>query len=125
MDDDKRVREVVGPQLQKMMQSGKVREAGILSGTRGGFFLVDVNSPEELFELFGPEIYANFKMEVHPVTPLDKIGEIFQRWAAEGRQFPLKASGPGSYEAPVLSLALSHPSTQRVRVLRRSSAFGT
>jgi hypothetical protein len=85
LDDEKRVREVVGPQLQKMMQSGKVREAGILSGTRGGFFLVDVNSPEELFELFGPEIYANFKMEVHPVTPLDKIGEIFQRWAAEGR----------------------------------------
>jgi len=26
LDDDKRVREVVGPQLQKMMESGKVRE---------------------------------------------------------------------------------------------------
>jgi hypothetical protein len=85
LDDDKRVRELVGPQLQKMMQSGKVREAGILSGTRGGFFLVDVEAPEELFELMGPEIYANFKSEVHPVTPLDTIGELFQRWATEGR----------------------------------------
>jgi hypothetical protein len=85
LDDDKRLRALVGPQLQKMMQSGKVREAGILSGTRGGFFLVDVDAPEELFELFGPEIYANFKLEVHPVTPLDKIGELFQRWASEGR----------------------------------------
>jgi hypothetical protein len=28
---------------------------------------------------------AHFKMEVHPVTPLDTIGELFQRWAAEGR----------------------------------------
>jgi len=85
LDDDKRVRELVGPQLQKMMQSGKVREAGILSGTRGGFFLVDIDAPEELFELMGPEIYANFKLEVHPVTPLDTIGELFQRWATEGR----------------------------------------
>jgi hypothetical protein len=85
LEDDKRVRELVGPQLQTMMQSGKVREAGILSGTRGGFFLVDIDAPEELFELLGPEIYANFKLEVHPVTPLDKIGEIFQRWATEGR----------------------------------------
>ncbi len=85
LDDDKRVREAVGPHLQRVMQSGKVREAGILSGTRGGFFLVDIDSPEELFELFGPEIYANFKLEVHPVTPLDKIGELFQRWANEGR----------------------------------------
>jgi len=85
LDGDKRVRELVGPQLQKMMQSGKVREAGILSGTRGGFFLVDIDAPEELFELMGPEIYANFKLEVHPVTPLDTIGELFQRWATEGR----------------------------------------
>jgi hypothetical protein len=85
LDDDKRVREAVGPQLQRVMESGKVREAGILSGTRGGFFLVDIDAPEELFELLGPEIYANFKLEVHPVTPLDKIGELFQRWAAEGR----------------------------------------
>jgi hypothetical protein len=29
--------------------------------------------------------HGNFKMEVHPVTPLDKIGELFQRWATEGR----------------------------------------
>jgi hypothetical protein len=85
LDNDKRVRELIGPQLQKVMQSGKVREAGILSGTRGAFFLVDIDAPEELFELFGPEIYANFKLEVHPVTPLDKIGELFQGWATEGR----------------------------------------
>ena len=83
--DEKRVREAVGPQLQRLMQSEKVREAGILSGKRAGFFLVDIDSPEEIYELFGPEILANFKLEVHPVTPLDKIGELFQRWASEGR----------------------------------------
>ena len=68
-----------------MTQSGKVREAGILSGTRGGYFLVDVDAPEEPLELMGPEIYANFKLEVYPVTPLNTIGKLFQRWASEGR----------------------------------------
>ena len=85
LDDDKRVRDAVGPQLQRLMQSPKVRQAGILSGKRGGFFLVDIDSPEEIYELFGPEIFANYKVEAHPVTPLDKIGELFQRWATEGR----------------------------------------
>ena len=85
LDDDKRVREAVGPQLQRLMQSEKVREAGLLSGKRAGFFLVDIDAPEEIYELFGPEILANFKLEVHPVTPLDKKGELFQRWASEGR----------------------------------------
>src|SRR5215210_9522182 len=82
---DKRVREAVGPHLERVMNSGKVREAGIFSDTRGGFFLVDIDTPEELFELFGPEVYANFQMEAHPVTSMEKIGELFQRWATEGR----------------------------------------
>jgi hypothetical protein len=30
-------------------------------------------------------MFANGKIEAHPVTPLDKIGEILQRWATEGR----------------------------------------
>ena len=85
LDDDKHVREAVGPQLQRLMQSEKVREAGLLSGKRAGFFLVDIDAPEEIYELFGHEILANFKLEVHPVTPLEKIGEILQRWATEGR----------------------------------------
>jgi hypothetical protein len=85
LDDDKRVREAVGPQLGRLMESSKVRQAGVLSGKRGGFFLVDIDSPEELVDLFGAEMLANGKMEVHAVTPLDKIGAIFQRWATEGR----------------------------------------
>jgi hypothetical protein len=85
LDDDKRVREALGPQLQRVMQSGKVREGGVLGGKRGGFFLVDIDAPEEIYELFGAEMFANGKMEAYPVTPLDKIAELFQRWATEGR----------------------------------------
>jgi hypothetical protein len=85
LDDDKRLREALGPQLQRLMQSDKVRQAGSLSGKRAGFFLVDIDSPEENYELFGPELLANFKLEADPVTPLDKVGELLQRWASEGR----------------------------------------
>jgi hypothetical protein len=30
-------------------------------------------------------MFANGKIEAHAVTPLEKIGEILQRWATEGR----------------------------------------
>ncbi len=75
----------VGPQIQKIMQSGKVRESGLLSGKRGGFFLVDIDTPEELYELFGPEFYDTCRLDAKAVTSLDRAGELFQRWASEGR----------------------------------------
>jgi hypothetical protein len=47
--------------------------------------LLDIDTPAELFELCGPEVYANFALEGHPVTSMEKIGELLQRWATEGR----------------------------------------
>ncbi len=85
LDDDKRAREVLGPHIQNIMGSGKVREAGLLASKRGGFFLVDIDAPEELYELFGPEIYSHFAVDAQPVVPVEKVGELFQRWATEGR----------------------------------------
>jgi hypothetical protein len=86
LDGDKRLREMVGPHLPNIMGSGKVREAGILADKRGGFFLVDIDAPEELYELFGPEVYGSFAVDAQPVVPIEKAGEIFQRWATEGRK---------------------------------------
>ncbi len=85
LDDDKRMRDFLGPHFQRIMESGKVIESGLLCGKRGGFFIVEVDAPEELLELLGPEIYANFETDVQPVAPLEKIGELFQQWAAAGR----------------------------------------
>ena len=85
LDDDKRLREFLGAHIQRIMESGKVQDSGLLCGKRGGFYIVEVDAPEELFELFGPEIYANFELDVQPVAPLERIGELFQQWAAEGR----------------------------------------
>jgi hypothetical protein len=77
--------EWLGPQLQKTMESGKVQESGLLSSKRGGFFLVDIDTPEELYELFGPEFYDTCRVDAQPVTSIEKAGEMFQRWASEGR----------------------------------------
>jgi hypothetical protein len=85
LDEDKRMREVLGPHLQRVMESGKVQDSGLLCGKRGGFFIVEVDAPEELLELLGPEIYANFETDVQPLAPMERIGELFQQWAAAGR----------------------------------------
>jgi hypothetical protein len=77
--------EWIGPQMQKIMESGKVRESGLLSSKRGGFFLVDIDAPEELYELFGPEFYDTCRVDAQPVTSTEKAGEMFQRWGSEGR----------------------------------------
>jgi hypothetical protein len=85
LDDDKRMRAFLGPHFQRILQSDKVKDSGLMCGKRGGFFIVEVDAPEELYELLGPEIYANFETDVQPLAPMERIGELFQEWAAEGR----------------------------------------
>ena len=85
LDDDKRLREVLGPRLQRILQSERVTEPMWLCGKRGFCFNFPVGEPEELFELLGPEIYANFKVDVQPVAPIERIAELFQQWASEDR----------------------------------------
>jgi hypothetical protein len=71
--------------MQKVMESGKVREAGLLSGKRGGFFLVDIDAPEELYTLFCPEFYDTCRIDAQPVISVETAGEMFGQWAEEGR----------------------------------------
>jgi hypothetical protein len=54
-------------------------------GKRGGFFLVDVDNPEELFTLFGPELYDTSRVEAHPVMSMEAAGQMFGQWAEESR----------------------------------------
>ena len=85
LEDDKRMREMLGSHFQRVLESDKVKDSGLLCGKRGGFFIVEVDAPEELQALLGPEIYANFKTDVQPVAPMERIGELFQQWASAGR----------------------------------------
>lgn len=82
---DRQLRDTVGPQLQQVMGTGKVSEAGFLTDRRGAFFLIDIHSGEELYALFGPEVYGRFRVRASPVAALEKGAELFQQWAQEGR----------------------------------------
>ena len=67
------------------MESGKVREAGLHADKRSDYFLVDVDNPEELFTLFGPELYDTSRVEAHPVMSMEAAGQMFGQWAEESR----------------------------------------
>ncbi|BBL80980.1 hypothetical protein RxyAA322_28340 [Rubrobacter xylanophilus] len=85
LDADRRLRELIGGQLQKIMGSGRVGDAGLLGNKRGACFLVDIDAPEKLYDLFGPEVYGSFTVDSQPVIPVEKAEEIFRSWASGGR----------------------------------------
>lgn len=85
LEEDKLVRQAIGASLERLMGSGKVHTSGLFGGCRGGFFVVDVDAAEDLYEMFGPEVYGTCAIEAHPVMSVQKAGEIFQKWAEEGR----------------------------------------
>jgi hypothetical protein len=79
-----RLRQVVGPQFQHIQESGKAKALRIFSDARGGFILLDVDSPEELFDLFGSPIIDHCHVETHPVIRVEKLAEFFERDGAAG-----------------------------------------
>lgn len=85
LDGDKRLRQILGPQVGKILESGKSQGGGFLGGIRGGFFVLDLSSPEELYAVLGPEIYSTCVVEAHPIIPWEKGAAIFQQWDADGR----------------------------------------
>jgi hypothetical protein len=46
---------------------------------------VDVDNPEELFTLFGPEFYDTCRVEAPPVMSMEVAGQMFGQWAEENR----------------------------------------
>ena len=79
-----RVRQVVGGQLQRIQESGKAKLLRVFSDARGGIALLDVDSPEELFDLLGAPIFDHFRVETHPMTTVEHLAEFFERDAAAG-----------------------------------------
>src|SRR5438067_7878220 len=85
LDADRRLREVIGPHMTQVMGAANVKEAGFLADRRGAFLLVDLDAPEDLYALLGPEVYGIFRVQALPVAPLDKVAPLFEQWAKSGR----------------------------------------
>ena len=72
------VRQVGGRHLQQLMESGKVRASGVFADARAGFFVLEVDSAEELSDLFAP-VLDYIRIETHPLTTVEKLQEFFER----------------------------------------------
>ena len=78
------LRQAVGREMQRIQQSGKLKEFRAFSDARGGFMLVDIDSAGELRELIGLTMLDHFHIETHPVTTAEELAEHFEQDAAAG-----------------------------------------
>jgi hypothetical protein len=66
--------------LDVIMNSGKVKESGLYADERGGFFVIDVDTPEELLRLLAPLIDV-IGITSHPIVSIDTLQKMFQEMA--------------------------------------------
>ena len=69
--------------MHQMVESGKVRASGLFAHARAAFFVLDVASSEELFEMLAP-LTDFVRIETHPLVSAEKVMEYFERDAASG-----------------------------------------
>jgi hypothetical protein len=70
-------------QMQEFYESGKVRASGMFADARGGFFVLDVDCSEELFDMLAP-MADYMRIETHPLVSAEKLQEFFDREATPG-----------------------------------------
>jgi len=73
-----RVRQIVGEKTQKLTNSGKLIESGNFVDARAGFWLLDVASATELWELLFP-LHECFHIETHPIQSWEELREGFEK----------------------------------------------
>jgi len=66
--------------INVIMKSGKVKESGLYADERGGFFIIDVDTPEELLRLLAPLIDV-IGITSHPIVSIDTLQKMFQEMA--------------------------------------------
>ena len=81
----KPLRPGLGQAIGKILESPKVNDGGLLVDGRAGYFIVEVASSEEIFEVLGPEIYDNTRIQIRPVAGLEAAGSLFMEWQQQGR----------------------------------------
>jgi hypothetical protein len=67
-------------QINVIMKSGKVKESGLYADERGGFFVIDIDTPEELIRLLAP-ILDGISVTSHPILPVDSLQKLLQEIA--------------------------------------------
>ena len=76
LDQIAEVQNRLGATVQKLMQTGRVKESGVMLGDRHGFFVLEANSAEELFTWLAP-LYDIAKPTIEPVVSFDLLPKLF------------------------------------------------
>lgn len=79
--DKKRLRQIAGEKAQEIAKSGKLIEGGNFVDARAGFWLINVDSATELWELLFP-IHDFCHIETHPIQSWEELGEGFKKLAS-------------------------------------------
>jgi hypothetical protein len=66
--------------MERVMKSGKVKYSGIYADVRGGFFVINLASPEELKLLIGAAGDV-INVKAHPIVPLETLAKLSQKTA--------------------------------------------
>lgn len=74
------LREAVGKQIKKIMDSGKLEAGWVCGDARMPMFIVNVESGGELMRLLGSIFVDNFKIETHPIFDFEELGKIFAEY---------------------------------------------
>ncbi len=75
-DDIVRAQQTFGEQTGEWEASGKLETSGIFADARGGFFVFNVDSAEELAGLLN-EVSDLGRIETHPIISLEALREFF------------------------------------------------
>ncbi|HTY47393.1 MAG TPA: DUF3303 family protein [Methanomassiliicoccales archaeon] len=73
------IQKMVFEQLNMLVESGKVKQYGIYADERGGFMIIEVDTPEELEEMLGP-FFEPLKITAHPFVFLPTVKAFFDKY---------------------------------------------
>lgn len=79
------MRQTFGEGMATVLQSPRVQDAGIYADAGGGYLVVNVETPEDLLAILGPEIIDNCRVESHPIVSTEAAGALYRQWAEQGR----------------------------------------
>jgi len=77
-EKDSQVRHAIKERLGVISESGRLVDGGALAGHRAAYFIVNIDKPAEIYDLFAP-LLPFVTTEVSPVVPFDELGKIFEQ----------------------------------------------
>ncbi len=80
--EEKRAKQIVVEKIQKLTNSGKLIEGGNFVDARAGFWLLDVASAPELWELLYP-LHKCYHIETHPIQSWEELGKGFEKFGSK------------------------------------------